>query len=278
VAQLIDVHHQGVDRVIGVWEVRGLVVDPGPEPCIETLLEGLGGRAPEALMLTHIHLDHSGGAGALVRRFPDLPVYVHERGAPHLADPEKLLASAGRLYGDQMEALWGEVLPVPERNLRVLEGGEEVEGLRVAYTPGHAGHHVAYFDPESRDALVGDVGGVRISEGYVVPPTPPPDIDLEAWGESLETIAAWEPRRLCLAHFGAVEDPSSHIPAVRAELERLAERARDGDREAFLAALRAEIAERAAPGDRDRIELAVPPEHVWLGLERYWAKRGVLEP
>jgi glyoxylase-like metal-dependent hydrolase (beta-lactamase superfamily II) len=275
-ARLIDVNHQGVDRVIGAWEVRGMVVDPGPEPCIETLLAGLDG-APTALLLTHIHLDHAGAAGALVRRFEDLPVYVHARGAPHLADPSKLIASAGRLYGDEMEPLWGEIVPVPERNLRVLEGGEEVESLQVTYTPGHAGHHVSYFDPESGDAFVGDVGGVRITEGFVLPPTPPPEIDIEAWGASLDEIASWEPGRLCLTHFGAVEEPAAHLAEVRAQLERLAERARGGDREAFLAALEADIEERAGEDDRDRLRLAVPPEHVWLGLERYWKKRGVLE-
>ena len=275
-ARLIDVVHRGTDRVIGAWDVRGMVVDPGPEPCVPALLGGLGDRPPRALLVTHIHLDHSGAAGALVSRFPELPVYVHARGAPHLADPSKLLDSAGRLYGDRMEALWGDVVPDPEENLRVLEGGEEVHGLRVAYTPGHASHHVSYFDPETGDAFVGDVAGVRITPGYVVPPTPPPDIDLDAWNESLDAIAALDPRRLCLTHFGAVEEPGPHLDQVRAELERLAERAREGDREAFLAALEDEIEECAAPEDRDRVRLAVPPEHVWLGLERYWAKRGVL--
>jgi glyoxylase-like metal-dependent hydrolase (beta-lactamase superfamily II) len=274
-ARLIDTCHQGTSRVIGAWDRDGVVIDPGPESSVEALLAGLDGP-PRALLLTHIHLDHSGAAGALVRRFPDLPVYVHARGAPHLADPSKLLASAGRLY-DDMEGLWGEVVPVPEANLNVLEGGEEVEGLTVAYTPGHAGHHVAYFDPESGDAYVGDVGGVRITAGYVVPPTPPPEIDLEQWNASLDLIEGWEPARLCLTHFGAVDDPAPHIAQVRAELARLADLARGGDREAFLAAHRAEIAERADPGDRERMNLAVPPEHVWLGLERYWAKRGVLE-
>ena len=275
-ARLIELRHQGVERVIGSWEVRGMVVDPGPEPCVETLLGGLGGEAPAALLLTHIHLDHSGAAGALVARFPDLPVYVHERGAPHLADPSKLLASAGRLYGD-MQRLWGEVVPVPERNLRILSGGETVEGLRVAYTPGHASHHVAYYDEDAGDAFVGDVGGVRITEGFTVPPTPPPDIDLEAWSRSLDEIAAWGPRRLCLAHFGAAGDPAEQIAAVREELFRLAERAKARDRERFLAELDAEIEERADPADADRYRLAVPPEHVWLGLERYWEKRAVLK-
>ena len=273
---LIDVRHGGVEHVIGAWEVRGAIVDPGPEPCIETLLEGLGGEPPTALLLTHIHLDHAGASGALVRRFPELRVYVHERGARHLVDPSKLIASAGRLYGDAMDDLWGEVVPVPEENIVALAGGETVLGLEVAYTPGHASHHVAYFDPETGDAYVGDIGGVRITPGYVIPPTPPPDIDLEAWNRSLDVVTDWEPRRLCLAHFGAVEEPSAHIAAMRHELERLAERARSGDREAFLSSLGEEIEASADPGDRDRYRLAVPPVHVWLGLERYWAKRGVL--
>jgi hypothetical protein len=115
---------------------------------------------------------------------------------------------------------------------------------------------------------------VRISAGYVVPPTPPPEFDLEQWGASLDAIEAWEPARLCLTHFGAVDDPAPHIARLRAELARLADLAREHDREAFLAAHREEIAAHADPEDRERMNLAVPPEHVWLGLERYWEKRG----
>jgi glyoxylase-like metal-dependent hydrolase (beta-lactamase superfamily II) len=274
--RLIDIRHGGVEHVIGAWEVRGAIVDPGPERGIETLLEGMEADEPEALLLTHIHLDHAGATGALVRRFPALKVYVHERGARHLVDPSRLLASAGRLYGDAMDDLWGEVLPVPEENIVALEGGETVHGMEVAYTPGHASHHVVYFDAGSGDAYMGDIGGVRITPGYVVPPTPPPDIDLETWGRSLDLVEGWRPQRLRLAHFGAVDEPEKHIATVRRELERLADRARKGDAEAFLAALEADIEEAADPDDRDRYRLAVPPIHVWLGLERYWAKRGVL--
>ena len=275
-AELIDVHHRGVSRVIGTWRVGDALVDPGPERSLDTLLEALGGEQPSALLLTHIHLDHAGGSGALVRRFPDLPVYVHERGAPHLVDPSKLLASASRLY-DDMDELWGEVVPVPDENIRPLSGGEVVEGLRVAYTPGHASHHVAYFDEEAGEAFVGDVAAVRISPGYPVPPTPPPDIDLDAWSESLDLVASWNPRRLCLTHYGAVDEPEPHIESVREELTRLAERARRLPRDEFLAALEEEIDDRAAPGDAEVYRLAVPPIHIWLGLERYWEKRGVLE-
>src|SRR4051794_29798386 len=157
VSRAIDVMHLGRDRVICAYEVSGMIVDPGPTTCVEALLEGLNGATPRGLLLTHVHLDHAGAAGTLCRRFPELVVYVHERGAPHLVDPSKLLESAGRLYGDDMERLWGEVEPVPEERLRELSGGETVEGFRVEYTPGHASHHVCYLHEDTRDAYVGDV-------------------------------------------------------------------------------------------------------------------------
>jgi glyoxylase-like metal-dependent hydrolase (beta-lactamase superfamily II) len=143
----IDVRHLGLERVICCFEHDGLLIDPGPESCLDTLLAALGGERPRAVLLTHIHLDHAGASGALAERFPGLEVYVHERGAPHMADPERLLASAARLYGDDMDRLWGRVLPVPESSLRVLRGSEQVHGLDVAYAPGHASHHVVYHDP-----------------------------------------------------------------------------------------------------------------------------------
>ena len=172
---LIDVRHLGRERVIGCWELDGVLIDPGPTSSMETLIEALGDKQPRALLLTHIHLDHAGATGNLVRRWPDLAVYVHERGARHLADPSKLLASAERLYGDDMGRLWGEVAPVPEGNLHPLTGGEEVFGFKVSYTPGHASHHVSYFHPPSGRAFVGDTAAVRIPPSdFVMPPTPPP--------------------------------------------------------------------------------------------------------
>ena len=153
--------HLGRDRVIGAYELDGLIVDPGPASCLDALLEGLEDE-PRAILLTHVHLDHAGATGSLVRRFPRLRVYVHEVGAPHLVDPARLLRSARRLYGDDLERLWGEVLAVPVANIVALGGGERIEGFRVAYTPGHASHHVAYLHESSGDAFVGDVAGVRI--------------------------------------------------------------------------------------------------------------------
>ncbi len=277
VPRLIDVHHRGVERVIGAWEVRGLVVDPGPEPCIETLLAGLDGRPPTALLLTHIHLDHAGAAGALVRRFEDLPVYVHARGAAHLADPSKLIASAGRLYGDEMDPLWGEIVPVPERNLRVLEGGRRSRACASRTrraTPATTSPTSTPRAATRSSATSAGCGSPRASSfrrrrrprstsrpGARASTRSPPG--RRAASASPISARSRSPRRTS--------------PRSARSSSGSRERARGGDREAFLAALEAEIDERADEDDRDRLRLAVPPEHVWLGLERYWEKRGVLE-
>ena len=169
-----------------------------------------------------------------MRRWPELEVYVHERGAPHLIDPSRLLASAERLYGDQMERLWGEIVPVPggERAGR-WRGGETVLGMRVAYTPGHASHHVCYLHEESGTAFVGDVAAVLhpAHRTSIVPPTPPPDIDIETWEESIAIVEGWRPERLALTHFGAIEDPAEHLadgPRAPARGGRAGPRARRG--------------------------------------------------
>jgi glyoxylase-like metal-dependent hydrolase (beta-lactamase superfamily II) len=270
---LIDTNHLGLDRVIGAYSRDGVIIDPGPANTVETLLAGIEGSRPRALLLTHIHLDHAGASGTLVRRFPDLPVYVHEAGAPHLIDPSRLLRSAERLYGDQMEYLWGEILPVPEANVTALSGGESVEGVEVLATPGHASHHVTYFDPGSGEAYVGDTGGVRVPPSQNAwLPSPPPDIDLELWKGSLAAIREREPARLMLTHFGSVDDPAAHLDAVETELVRAAESARPLDRDAFLSDLETRI--DAEGGDvGERVRSAMPPEQAWLGLERYWSKR-----
>ena len=150
--RLIDLMQTGLPRVIGCFQLDDVLVDPGPGSCLPMLLGGLGDQVPRALLLTHIHLDHAGASGALVQRWPDLEVYVHERGAPHLIDPSRLMNSARQLYGEDMDRLWGEMLPVPEANLRVLSGGERVlgEAFEVAYTPGHASHHVSYLHKARR--------------------------------------------------------------------------------------------------------------------------------
>jgi glyoxylase-like metal-dependent hydrolase (beta-lactamase superfamily II) len=262
----IDVHHLGHDRVIVAYERDGVIIDPGPSSSVDALLEAC--PEPRVLLLTHIHLDHAGASGVLVRKFPHLKVYVHERGAPHLIDPAKLVKSAGQLYGDDMERLWGEVAPVPESAITTLSGGETVEGLRVEYTPGHASHHVCYFDPDSGEAYCGDVAGVRIPPSdFVLPPTPPPDIDIEKWLESVDVVADWRPGALCLTHAGRFEDVERHLDAMRAHLREHAEISSHGDREEFAQHLADEV-----KGD-ERLTQAAPPDQLWLGLERYWTKK-----
>jgi glyoxylase-like metal-dependent hydrolase (beta-lactamase superfamily II) len=270
----IDVRHLGRERVICCWQVDDVLVDPGPESCLEALLAGLDGEVPRALLLTHIHLDHAGASGALVRRFPDLEVYVHELGASHLADPTRLVDSAARLYGDDMDRLWGEVVPVPDANIRTLAGGETVHGFRVAYTPGHASHHVAYLHEASGRAFVGDVAGVRIPPSpLTIAPTPPPDIDLEAWNESLSRIAEWRPSSLALSHFGQVDEVYAQLAAMRDVLVRWSTLAVELDKQAFLERLHDEVARTGDPEVAAAYEQAAVPEHLWLGLERYWRKR-----
>jgi glyoxylase-like metal-dependent hydrolase (beta-lactamase superfamily II) len=266
--------HLGRDRVICAYDVGGAIVDPGPSTCVDTLVDALDGMEPRALMLTHIHLDHAGAAGVLCRRFPGLVVYVHERGAPHLVDPAKLLESAERLYGDDMERLWGEVAPVPEERIRPLSGGEEVEGFKVAYTPGHASHHVSYLHVDSGDVYVGDMAGVRIPPyEHTVAPTPPPDIDVEAWLDSLEAIAKWNPLALCLTHFGRVTEVEDQLHRVRVSLLEHADMARRGGEEDFVRAFDREVRDATDAEAAERFTQAVPPEQAFQGLERYWRKR-----
>ncbi len=272
--RVIDVHHLGRPHVIGCWEVDGALVDPGPESSMGTLLEALGEKRPRALLLTHIHLDHAAATGALVRRWPDLEVYVHERGAPHLIDPSKLLASAERLYGDQMQRLWGEIVPVPAESVKPLAGGEQVLGMRVAYTPGHASHHVCYLHEETGTAFVGDVAAVRIPpSNMVVAPTPPPDIDIELWEDSIGIVEGWRPERLALTHFGAVEDPSEHLATVRERLREEASLARELSEEDYERRHRERVKRSLDAETAAELLQAVPPQYQWRGLHRYWTKR-----
>ena len=271
--QVVDLHHLGVERVIGCWQVDDILIDPGPASCLEALLAAVQ-EPPRALLLTHIHLDHAGAAGSLVKRWPDLEVYVHEQGASHLVDPARLLESARRLYGDDMERLWGEVLPVPESNLRILSGGERLFDGRfeVAYTPGHASHHVSYL--HGRTAFVGDVGGVRIEpETLTIPPTPPPDIDIEAWHTSIEQLLRWRPERLAVTHFGANEDIGTQLADLADRLDTWAALVHAEDLETFVGIVESEIERGASPAHHEAYKLAAPPEQIYAGLDRYWRKR-----
>jgi glyoxylase-like metal-dependent hydrolase (beta-lactamase superfamily II) len=274
VSRAIDVLHLGRESVICAYELDGLIVDPGPASTVDTLIDRLGPTVPRALLLTHIHLDHAGAAGTLCRRYPELEVYVHEVGAPHLIDPSKLLASVSRLLGRDAEELWGETLPVPEERIHVLTGGETVEGFRVAYTPGHASHHVCYFHEESRDAYVGDMAGVRIPpHELTLAPTPPPDIDIEAWLESLHTIAAWNPEALHLTHFGPVSDVADQLHRIRTSLVDAADRSRMDGEERFIADTEDWLRNGTDPATVETFEQVAPPDQLYQGLERYWRKK-----
>ncbi len=275
--QPIDVKHLGRERVICCWEIDGVLVDPGPESCLETLLEGLDGRRPEALLLTHIHFDHAGAAGALVEHFPGLPVFVHEKGARHLIDPSRLVSSASRLYGGEegLARHWGRVVPVPEASVVALQGGETLlDRFDVLYTPGHASHHVCYRDRVSGRALVGDMAGVVIPPTHLtIAPTPPPDIDIAAWEASLDAIAAWDPSALCLTHFGLVEDAAAQLATVRQRLHQQADLQAANDLEGFEQELRKLLEQEADPATVAAFIQAAPPEHLYLGLQRWREKR-----
>lgn len=295
---LLDLRYLGTSRYIGcaLLEHRdgAALIDPGPGSTLPTLRQGLDARGisvdeVEAVLLTHIHLDHAGAAGSLVRRNPRIVVYVHARGARHMTDPGKLLASAERLYGDDMERLWGEFLAVPADNVVALDGGEtlEVAGrqLHVAYTPGHASHHVSYFEPDTGVAFVGDTAGIRIDGAdFVLPVTPPPDIDLEAWERSLQRIRDWRPRRLFVTHFGPGDAPGAHLDTFWQRLGRWAEWVReslerdrsDQERAAEFADLVAEELARHLPtAEAEAYRQGGAPEMSWHGLARYWRKRGL---
>lgn len=272
--RVIELMHLGRPRVICCWQVGDVLIDPGPGSCLPTLLDALGDERPRALLLTHIHLDHAGATGSLVRRWPDLEVYVHERGAPHLIDPQRLIESARRLYGEDMDRLWGEMLPVPATQLTILRGGESLldGAFEVAYTPGHASHHVSYLHDGT--AFVGDVAGVRITaETLTIPPTPPPDIDVEAWHESIELISGWAPERLAMTHFGAGEDVGAQLDEVGRRLDAWAELARTADMETFIDTVRREVQASSGPELAALYAQAAPPEQLYAGLDRYWRKR-----
>ena len=278
---LIDLLHLGRARVIASYLIAGdepALVDCGPATCLGALEDGLAGvglavEDVRHLLLTHIHLDHAGAAGALVRQNPKLQVHVSEIGAPHLVDPSRLEASARRLYADDFDRLWGELVPIPEENVRVVGG--EVLGLEAWPTPGHASHHVSYLS-EDGTCYSGDVSGVVIAPSTLIAPVcPPPDVDLEAWERSLDSIAARKPERLCLPHFGVVEKPAEHMERTRERLRTWAERVRAGaSEEEFVRSAERELEEAADPETAAAYTQAGPLWQSYAGLVRYFAKKG----
>jgi glyoxylase-like metal-dependent hydrolase (beta-lactamase superfamily II) len=267
----IDTLFQGSAHAVCAHQVDGYLFDPGPESSVQNVFDALGDEPPRAVLLTHIHLDHAGAAGALVERWPDLEVWVHRNGARHVIHPSRLVASATRIYGDDMERLWGRIVPVPEANVRILDETDpthpEPDGFRWAYTPGHASHHVAYLHTDSGLAICGDVAGVRIGEGPILPPTPPPDIDVPAWHRSIELVARWEPTALAVSHYGTFSDVDVHLTRLGAELDRLSQVARLGDEAAFQSHIRDIF---RGQDEEEAYLKAMPPETLYGGLARYW--------
>jgi glyoxylase-like metal-dependent hydrolase (beta-lactamase superfamily II) len=279
----LDLRHQGAERVIASYLVEThdgpALVDCGPASCAAELKARLGEHGlaltdVRHLLLTHIHLDHAGAAGTLVRDHPGLQVHVSEIGAPHLVDPERLERSARRLYGEQFDPLWGELAPVPEGNVHVA--GDDVLGLACFPTPGHASHHVSFLAADGT-LFAGDAAGVRILPGeHILPVSPPPDIDLQAWAHTLDEIEWRGPQRLALPHFGIVDDPAEHLGRMREALDLWAERVGDGmEEDEFVAAAFAEL-EAAEGPNADAYELAAPLWQSFAGLRRYWDKRAEL--
>jgi len=288
---VIDVHYNHTPQVISAYLLLGerpALIESGPTSTVDTLLAGVreAGVDPRdlrAVAVTHIHLDHAGGAGTLARRFPQLEVYVHPAGAPHLIDPARLVASAGRLYGDALQRLFGDVAPVPEGQVKVLQDGESVllgsRCLVALDTPGHANHHHAFWDPASADLFTGDVAGVALpGSRYVRAPTPPPQLDLRAWDRSLARLRALRPRRLLLTHFGPHTWVADLLAQLEARLQRNLQLVREGlaageSEDAITGRLRAEtlreIELRDGPGASARYELIMPVWQSVTGLIRY---------
>jgi glyoxylase-like metal-dependent hydrolase (beta-lactamase superfamily II) len=275
----VDLRHQE-ERVIGVYVLETpegpALFDCGPATCVAALKAGLAARGLALtdighLLLSHIHLDHAGAAGTLVREHPGLQVHVSAFGAPHLVDPSRLEASARRVYGETFDALWGELAPVPAANVEVV--GDSVLGLACFPTPGHASHHVCYLDGEGT-LYAGDATGVRILPGRsVAPHAPPPDVDLDAWARTLDEIERRRPERLALIHFGVAEDVAEHLARTRETLARWAERIRAGMTEdEFVAAGRRDL-EASDPELLGTYSKAAPLWQSYAGLKRHRNKQ-----
>ena len=273
----LDLHHLGNERVIGVYLLEtedGLALqDCGPSTCIPALKERLAERGLALtdlrhLLLSHIHLDHAGAAGTLVREHPGLQVHVSEFGEPHVVDPSRLEASARRLYEDEFDSLWGELAPVPEQNVHVV--GEQVLGLECFPSPGHAAHHVCYLAADGT-LYAGDAAGVRIMpDRHIWPVAPPPEVDLDAWERTIDELELRAPERLALIHFGVVDQPRDHLRRLRRQLRLWAQRVRQGmDEDEFVEAARADIDDE---GEAWYYERAAPLWQSFRGLRRYWDK------
>jgi glyoxylase-like metal-dependent hydrolase (beta-lactamase superfamily II) len=280
VSEPLDLLHASRERAIGCYLVETrdgpALFDCGPATCIGTLKQRLGEHGLALteirhLLLSHIHLDHAGAAGVLVREHPALRVHVSEIGAPHLVDPSRLERSARRLYGEDFDRLWGALAPLPEANVDVV--GDEVVGLDCFPSPGHASHHVCYLTADGT-LLAGDAAGVRIQPShFVLPPCPPPDVDVEAWHVTIGEIERRAPERLALIHFGFAEDVGRHLRELRRRLDEWAAIVERGaSEEEFVSEAMAQLAAES-PAEAEIVDAAMPLGQTYAGLRRYWDKR-----
>jgi glyoxylase-like metal-dependent hydrolase (beta-lactamase superfamily II) len=287
----------GENEIIGSYLLAGrdelAIIDPGPGSMVESLLTSIQsvGFDPQEvthILATHVHLDHMGAAGTLVRQLPRAQVYAHSKGAPHLLDTAKVVASASRIFGERMKLLWGEIESTPQERLSIIEGGDilNIAGrrLEVHYTPGHAVHHVIFFDAHSGELFAGDVAGVKLQDvDYVRPPTPPPDLDLEAWSDSINLVKSLRPDVLYIGHFGAIKNIPEHFDLLREKLNSWGDfvlgAMRDGKDEAEITALLIEHTKpellRAAHNSHaiERYEIATNYPMTVQGFMRYWKKK-----
>lgn len=224
--KVLDTHFQDTSSVIAAYLIESddglILIETGPDTVFENLKTAIAGagydwRDVKHVLLTHIHFDHAGGAWEFAEN--GAQIYVHPKGLPHLNDPTKLWNSAKRIYKENMEQLWGKMKPIDQNLLTPVDEGDILSintiEFKVLYTPGHAIHHNAY--QLGNVIFTGDVAGVKIDNGPVQPPCPPPDIDIETWKASIEKLKNSDPEKLYLAHFGPVAQPQDHLT----QLEKL---------------------------------------------------------
>lgn len=269
----IDTRFKEIEHAVVCHRADDVLVDPGPASSVANVIAALGDIVPSHILLTHIHLDHAGGTGKLVEHYPLAQVYIHADAVKHVVDPSRLLASAERTFGPAL-AEFGETLPVPAENVHAIEDGDVIEGFEAIHTPGHSGHHMAFFHAQSQTMLSGDVAGQSLAPHHLtLLSTPPPEISVELWLESIDRIAERYPSTLALTHGSRITDVAGQLERAKHELKRGAERARTSTREEFVQYLENEL-ETVPPEVAESLATSLPPfEQLYMGYDRYWSKK-----
>lgn len=271
--EAIDTRFKGIEHAIVCHRAGEVLIDPGPASSIGHVIEALGDIVPSHILLTHVHLDHAGGTGKLVEHYPQAQVYIHEVGLPHIVDPARLLASAERTFGELL-AQFGETIGVPAANVNAIADGDIIEGFEAISSPGHSGHHMCFFHEQSKTMLTGDLAGQSVAPDHLtLLSTPPPEIDVELWIESIDRCAERYPSTLAMTHGGRITDVAGQFERAKRELRRGSEYAREHSQDEFVAQIEREL-ETVAPEVAEALYVALPPlDQLYLGYERYWNKR-----